>query len=68
MVDNEFGGDSRMNYAHFIKELGRGSEGARDMSMEEAQQLYGAMLDGGVPDLELGGIAIALRMKGEVGS
>lgn len=54
-----------MNYAHFIKELGRGSEGARDMSMEEAQQLYGAMLDGGVPDLELGGIAIALRMKGE---
>ena len=54
-----------MNYAHFIKELGRGSEGARDMSMEEAQQLYGAMLDGGVPDLELGAIAIALRMKGE---
>lgn len=54
-----------MNYAHSIRELGRGSEGARDMSLEEAQQLYGAMLDGGVPDLELGAIAIALRLKGE---
>ena len=54
-----------MNYAHFIREIGRGSEGARDMSFEESQQLYGAMLDGGVPDLELGAIAIALRVKGE---
>lgn len=54
-----------MNFAHFIRELGRGKEGARDMALEEAQQLYGAMLDGGVPDLELGAIAIALRLKGE---
>lgn len=54
-----------MNYAHFIKELGRGREGASDLSVEDAQQLYGAMLDGGVPELELGAIAIALRVKGE---
>ncbi len=54
-----------MNYAHFIREIARGSEGARDMSLEEAQQLYSAMLDGGVPELELGAIAVALRMKGE---
>ena len=54
-----------MNYAHFIRELGRGSEGARDLSLDEARQLYGAMLDGGVPELELGAIAIALRLKGE---
>lgn len=54
-----------MNYAHFIRELGRGREGARDLSAEEARQLYGAMLDGGVPELELGAIAIALRVKGE---
>lgn len=54
-----------MNYTHIIREIGRGSAGARDMSREEAQFLYGAMLDGGVPDLELGAIAIALRMKGE---
>ena len=54
-----------MNFIPFIRELGRGSEGARDLSLEEAQQLYGAMLDGGVPGLELGAIAIALRLKGE---
>ena len=54
-----------MNYAHIIRELGRGAEGARDLPQGEAQQLYGAMLDGGVPDLELGAIAIALRVKGE---
>ena len=54
-----------MNFAHYIRELGRGKEGARDLTFAEAQQLYGAMLDGGVPDVELGGITIALRMKGE---
>ena len=54
-----------MNYAHFIKELGRGREGAGNLSVADAQQLYGAMLDGGVPELELGAIAIALRVKGE---
>lgn len=54
-----------MNYAHFIREIGRGSEGARDMSFAESQRLYSAILDGGVPDLELGAIAIALRVKGE---
>lgn len=54
-----------MSYAHVIKEIGRGAEGSRDMLRDEAQQLYGAMLDGGVPDLELGAILVALRMKGE---
>ena len=54
-----------MNYAQVIKEIGRGPVGSRDLSLEEAQQLYGALLDGGVPDMELGAIAIALRMKGE---
>lgn len=54
-----------MNFAAFIREIGRGATGARDMSRAEAQQLYGAMLDGEVPDLELGAIAIALRMKTE---
>lgn len=54
-----------MSYSHFIKEIGRGAEGSRDLSVDDARQLYGAMLDGGVPDLELGAILIALRMKGE---
>ncbi len=54
-----------MNYASFIKGIGRGAQGASDLSREEAALLYGAMLDGGVPDIELGAITIALRMKGE---
>lgn len=54
-----------MSYGHYIKEIGRGAKGSRDLSFEEAQTLYAAMLDGGVPDLELGAIIVALRVKGE---
>ena len=54
-----------MNYASIIKEIGRGRDGARDMTREQAEQLFGAILDGGMPDLELGAILIALRVKAE---
>jgi len=48
-----------------IKEIGRGKNHARDLDLATAQALYAAMLAGEVPDLELGGILIALRIKGE---
>jgi anthranilate phosphoribosyltransferase len=51
--------------ARFIKEIGRGVKGARSMSRDDARELYGAMLDGRVSDLELGGILLAMRIKGE---
>jgi len=51
--------------AHFIKEIGRGKYGARDLSRVDAKQLYAAMLDGRVGDLELGAILLAMRIKGE---
>jgi anthranilate phosphoribosyltransferase len=54
-----------MSYGHYIKEIGRGPTGSRDLSSEDAQQMYAAILDGGVPDLELGAILLALRVKGE---
>jgi len=54
-----------VSYGHYIKEIGRGAQGARDLTQEDARQLYAAMLDGGVPDLELGAIIVALRVKGE---
>ena len=54
-----------MSYGHYIKEIGRGAQGAHDLSQDDACQLYAAMLDGGVPDLELGAIILALRVKGE---
>ncbi|MFL9926443.1 DNA-binding protein YbiB [Herbaspirillum lusitanum] len=51
--------------ARFIKEIGRGKDGARSLSREDAALLYGAMLDGRVSDLELGAILLAMRVKGE---
>ena len=58
-------GMENMNLAAVIREIGRGAAGSRDMSSVEAQALYAAILDGQVPDLEQGAIAIALRMKTE---
>ena len=54
-----------MTYAPYIKEIGRGPHGSRDLTQDDAQQLYAAMLDAGVPDLEMGAILLAFRIKGE---
>jgi anthranilate phosphoribosyltransferase len=54
-----------MSIAPFIKDIGRGKEGARDLDRERARTLMEAVLDGRVSDLELGGFAIAMRIKGE---
>lgn len=54
-----------MTFSKYLREIARGERGARDLSEEEAHQLFAAMLDGGVPDLELGGILIAMRVKTE---
>lgn len=51
--------------ARFIKEIGRGQKGARAIPREDARELYAAMLDGYVSDLELGALLLALRIKGE---
>ena len=54
-----------MSFANYIKEIGRGAESSNELSEHDAHQLFGAMLDGGVPELELGAILLALRMKSE---
>lgn len=54
-----------MDYRKIIKEVGRGKNHARDLDQETARGLYTAMLKGEVPDLEMGGVLIALRIKGE---
>ena len=51
--------------SRYIKEIGRGRKAAGDLSRADAQALFSAMLDGSVPDLQLGGVLIALRVKGE---
>lgn len=54
-----------MEYTKIIKEVGRGKNHARDIDRETARELYRSMLAGEVPELELGGLLIALRIKGE---
>ena len=51
--------------APFIREIGRGKKGARDLSRDDARALYAAMLDDRVSDLELGALLIGMRIKGE---
>ena len=54
-----------MDYRDVIKEIGRGKAGVRDLPYTLARSLFGAMLDGELPDLELGAIVLAYRIKGE---
>jgi anthranilate phosphoribosyltransferase len=54
-----------MQFAPLIKEIGRGTKGARDLDGAQAEALFGAILDGQVPDLELGAILLSMRIKGE---
>jgi anthranilate phosphoribosyltransferase len=48
-----------------IKEIGRGKNAARDLSRDDARALFAALLAGEVPDLQLGAVLMALRIKGE---
>ncbi len=48
-----------------IKEIGRGKNAARDLARDDARALFTAMLAGEIPDLQLGAVLIALRIKGE---
>lgn len=52
------------SYSAFIKRIGRGAH-ATDLEEHEAYQMFSAMLDDGVTDLELGAIVLAMRMKSE---
>jgi anthranilate phosphoribosyltransferase len=54
-----------MSISHYIKEIGRGRDGARALTREQATDLMGHILDGTVSDLELGAFCIAMRIKGE---
>jgi len=54
-----------MTIGHFIKEIGRGKDGARALSREDSSNLFGQLLDGAVSDLEVGAFCLAMRIKGE---
>jgi len=50
---------------NILKEIGRGKNAARDLNRQDAHALFAAMLAGTVPDLQLGAVLMALRIKGE---
>jgi anthranilate phosphoribosyltransferase len=54
-----------MGIANYIREIGRGKEGARSLNQEQAHDLMSQVLDGRVTDLEIGAFALAMRIKGE---
>lgn len=54
-----------MNFAHYIKEISRGRDQLQGLCENDAYHLFGAILDGGMPELELGAILMALHMKTE---
>ncbi|HZE90088.1 MAG TPA: DNA-binding protein YbiB [Rhizobacter sp.] len=54
-----------MSITSYIKEIGRGKEGARALSTDQAHDLMSQVLEGQVTDLELGAFAMAMRIKGE---
>ncbi len=61
---------SALDLPNLIHELGRGARGSRPLSRDDTRDLFAAMLAGEgdpdrIADLELGGILIAYRIKGE---
>ncbi len=54
-----------MGIAQYLKEIGRGKEGARSLSEAQARDLMDQVLDRQVSEAERGAFAIAMRIKGE---
>jgi anthranilate phosphoribosyltransferase len=54
-----------MSISQYIKEIGRGKDGARALDRAQATDLMGQVLDGTVSDLEVGAFCLAMRIKGE---
>ena len=54
-----------MSISHYIKTIGRGKDGARSLTREDAADLFGQVLDASVTDLEIGAFCLAMRIKGE---
>ncbi|MEW6464654.1 MAG: DNA-binding protein YbiB [Pseudomonadota bacterium] len=49
----------------YVRVIGRGRDGARSLTREQAADLFGQVLDGRASDLEIGAFCLAMRIKGE---
>lgn len=54
-----------MTIRHYLKEIGRGKDGARALSRDQACDLMAQILANQISDLELGAFCVAMRIKGE---
>ena len=54
-----------MSIANYIKQIGRGTDGARALDAVQAEDLMQQIFAGRVSDLQLGAFVIAMRIKGE---
>jgi anthranilate phosphoribosyltransferase len=54
-----------MTIAPYLREIGRGAQGARPLKPEQAHDLMAQVLDERVSALEIGAFAIGMRIKGE---
>ncbi len=54
-----------MSIAGYIKEIGRGKDGARPLTADQAHDLLNQIFSGQVTDLEIGAFCLAMRIKGE---
>lgn len=54
-----------MNLANIIRDLSRGQSQGPGLGELEAEALLGAILDGGVGDLELGAVLAVLQLRGD---
>ena len=54
-----------MSITAYLKEIGRGKQGARSLDAAQAQDLMSQIFEGRVSDVQLGAFAIAMRIKGE---
>lgn len=54
-----------MSIKAYLKQVGRGSKGASDLSRSDAADLFSQLLSGTASALELGAFCMAMRIKGE---
>ena len=54
-----------MSIKAYLKQIGRGSKGASDLSRAEAKDLFSLILSNATSSLELGAFCMAMRIKGE---
>ena len=55
----------RVSIKVYLKQVGRGSKGASDLSRSDAADLFSQLLSGKASALELGAFCMAMRIKGE---